>query len=380
MAVLVLQNREAAPKVPAQITLDGEAENAVVVGRSRKEADVCLDLPAPAPPCLISRRHARLRRDGESWFVADLGSLNGVAVNDARLDKEQQLNEGDVVRFGGAGGEELGGECATYVFSAKRRSSMLKTPAPKKRRFDTADKVPEKNDALEASTAACGAARAAAAISKSGHAASNAAFTALQEHDGARKVRKCALKALTCAPCGKPLACAVTLPCGHAIDERCFLQRCFTMNGDGRTDATTCACCGEQFSALPGALRRSPNVDAAVDALVLGDDVLLAAHERRLDSAAAARRDAGRRLDALPDPTLRPLVESLVFDRTPSQADLGFSACSMLAPGRLLQAVTEESSDEDEDVCDGCGERGHGQEEYPHRSDVEDDGIYDECV
>ena len=98
MAVLVLQNREAALKVPSQILLDGEAEN-VVVGRSRKEADVCLDLPAPAPPCLISRRHARLRRDGACWFVADLGSLNGVAVNDARLDKEQQLNEGDVVRM-----------------------------------------------------------------------------------------------------------------------------------------------------------------------------------------------------------------------------------------------------------------------------------------
>ena len=104
MAVLVLQNRDAAPRVPAQIVLD--AENAMVVGRSRKEADVCLDLPAPAPPCLISRRHARLRRDGASWFVADLGSLNGVSVNDARLHQERKLVEGDVVRFGGAGGEE----------------------------------------------------------------------------------------------------------------------------------------------------------------------------------------------------------------------------------------------------------------------------------
>ena len=122
MAVLVLQNRDAAPRVPAQIALDPSDENAIVVGRSRKEADVCLDLPAPAPPCLISRRHARLRRDGASWFVSDLGSLNGVAVNDARLHQERKLVEGDVVRFGGAGGEELGGECATYVFSAKRLS------------------------------------------------------------------------------------------------------------------------------------------------------------------------------------------------------------------------------------------------------------------
>ena len=359
MAVLVLQNRDAAPRVPAQIVLD--AENAMVVGRSRKEADVCLDLPAPAPPCLISRRHARLRRDG-AWFVADLGSLNGVSVNDARLHQERKLVEGDVVRFGGAGGEELGGECATYVFSAKRRSSMLKTPNPKKRRVE-----PPANHALDASNAACSAALAAANTASDAHNASNAAFTALRDHgEGARKVRRTALKALTCVPCGKPLACAVSLPCGHAIDEQCFLQRCFSVNGD----ATTCACCGEQFPAFASALRRSAHVDAAVDALVLGDPALLAAHERRLDAAAAARRDAARRLDALPDPSLRPLVESLVLERTPSQADLAVGASSLLAPGRLLQAVADSY---EEDVCDGCGERGHVQEDCPHRSDIEED-------
>lgn len=361
MAVLVLQNRDAAPRVPAQIALDPSNENSIVVGRSRKEADVCLDLPAPAPPCLISRRHARLRRDGASWFVADLGSLNGVAVNDARLHQERKLVEGDVVRFGGAGGEELGGECATYVFSAKRRSSLLKTPSAKKRRVE-----PPVNHALDASNAACAAALAAADKASDAHNASNAAFTALQEHgEGARKVRRTALKALTCVPCGKPLACAVSLPCGHAIDEQCFLQRCFSLSGD----PTTCACCGEQFPAFANALRRSAHVDAAVDALVLGDPVLLAAHERRLDAAAAARRDAARRLDALPDPSLRPLVESLVLERTPSQADLAVGASSLLAPGRLLQAV----ADSYEDVCDGCGERGHVQEDCPHRSDIEDE-------
>ena len=362
MAVLVLQNRDAAPRVPAQIALDPSDENAIVVGRSRKEADVCLDLPAPAPPCLISRRHARLRRDGASWFVADLGSLNGVAVNDARIHQERKLVEGDVVRFGGAGGEELGGECATYVFSAKRRSSLLKTPAPKKRRVE-----PPTNHALDASNAACSAALAASDKASDAHTASQTAFTALQEHgEGARKVRRTALKALTCVPCGKPLACAVSLPCGHAIDEQCLLQKCFSVN----SDPTTCACCGEQFPAFASALRRSAHVDAAVDALVLGDPALLAAHERRLDAAAAARRDAARRLDALPDPSLRPLVESLVLERTPSQADLAVGASSLLAPGRLLQAVADSY---EEDVCDGCGERGHVQEDCPHRSEIDED-------
>ena len=102
---------------------------------------------------------------------------------------------------------------------------------------------------------------------------------------------------------------------------------------------------------------------------MLGDPVLLAAHERRLDAAAAARRDAARRLDALPDPSLRPLVESLVLERTPSQADLAVGASSLLAPGRLLQAV----ADSYEDVCDGCGERGHVQEDCSNRSDIEDE-------
>ena len=48
----------------------------------------------------ISRQHAELRPDGDGgWTVADLGSTNGTKVNDARV-AEQQLREGDEVRFG----------------------------------------------------------------------------------------------------------------------------------------------------------------------------------------------------------------------------------------------------------------------------------------
>ena len=47
-------------------------------------------------------------------------------------------------------------------------------------------------------------------------------------------------------------------------------------------------------------------------------------------------------------------------------------ASSLLAPGRLLQAVAD-SYDDEEVVCDGCGERGHVQEDCPHRSDIEDE-------
>src|SRR5205814_4968919 len=46
----------------------------VVMGRSR-DCDVVLDDPN------VSRRHAELRRQGDTWMVADLGSTNGVKVN-----------------------------------------------------------------------------------------------------------------------------------------------------------------------------------------------------------------------------------------------------------------------------------------------------------
>ncbi|QEG20810.1 diguanylate cyclase [Mariniblastus fucicola] len=48
---------------------------------------------------LASRRHAKIVRDGENWFVVDLGSTNGTFVNDVRVDS-QQLYSGDCLRVG----------------------------------------------------------------------------------------------------------------------------------------------------------------------------------------------------------------------------------------------------------------------------------------
>jgi pSer/pThr/pTyr-binding forkhead associated (FHA) protein len=50
-----------------------------VLGRSR-ECDCVLD------DRNVSRRHAELRRSGSGdWSVADLGSTNGIKVNDRRV-------------------------------------------------------------------------------------------------------------------------------------------------------------------------------------------------------------------------------------------------------------------------------------------------------
>jgi hypothetical protein len=64
----------------------------VLIGRSR-ECDIQLDDPN------VSRRHAEVRREGDAWVVADLGSTNGIKVNGRRIP-EAELNPGDEVTFG----------------------------------------------------------------------------------------------------------------------------------------------------------------------------------------------------------------------------------------------------------------------------------------
>jgi hypothetical protein len=63
-----------------------------VIGRSR-ECDVVVSDPN------VSRRHAELRHGPEGWSVADLGSTNGVKVNDHRVE-EAALRPGDRIRIG----------------------------------------------------------------------------------------------------------------------------------------------------------------------------------------------------------------------------------------------------------------------------------------
>lgn len=48
----------------------------------------------------ISRRHARLRTDGNRVTVADLGSTNGTLVNDVPISGEYVLHDGDLIRMG----------------------------------------------------------------------------------------------------------------------------------------------------------------------------------------------------------------------------------------------------------------------------------------
>jgi pSer/pThr/pTyr-binding forkhead associated (FHA) protein len=48
----------------------------------------------------VSRRHARLARQGDTYLLEDLASTNGTYVNDQRLSAAQILQPGDQIRFG----------------------------------------------------------------------------------------------------------------------------------------------------------------------------------------------------------------------------------------------------------------------------------------
>ena len=48
----------------------------------------------------ISRQHATIRREGENYWLVDLGSANGSFVNDVALTAPRVLRDGDRLQFG----------------------------------------------------------------------------------------------------------------------------------------------------------------------------------------------------------------------------------------------------------------------------------------
>jgi len=64
-----------------------------IFGRDEKEADVILK------DDLVSRKHAKLRRDWSGTHVEDLGSRNGIKVNKKRVDRKA-LTDGDELEVG----------------------------------------------------------------------------------------------------------------------------------------------------------------------------------------------------------------------------------------------------------------------------------------
>jgi pSer/pThr/pTyr-binding forkhead associated (FHA) protein len=63
-----------------------------VIGRSR-ECDIQISDPN------ASRRHAEIRRDGDTFSVVDLGSTNGTDLNGRRTQRAT-LSDGDRITIG----------------------------------------------------------------------------------------------------------------------------------------------------------------------------------------------------------------------------------------------------------------------------------------
>jgi eukaryotic-like serine/threonine-protein kinase len=89
-------------KLDASFLLEKESH---LVGRTDPHSNIFpeIDLSKYDPNTKVSRRHARIWREGENFLVEDLGSVNGTVVNDAvRLAPRQPrvLESGDKLRLG----------------------------------------------------------------------------------------------------------------------------------------------------------------------------------------------------------------------------------------------------------------------------------------
>jgi pSer/pThr/pTyr-binding forkhead associated (FHA) protein len=84
---------------PLRLVVDG-GETTLVVDRPEmvagRHSDADLRLPLPD----VSRRHCRFAWTAGRWQVFDLGSLNGLWINDRQV-QQAVLEEGDRLRIGG---------------------------------------------------------------------------------------------------------------------------------------------------------------------------------------------------------------------------------------------------------------------------------------
>jgi hypothetical protein len=84
------------PEPAPTLTVNGKSHElqkaSVVIGRS-KDCDIRISDPN------VSRRHAEVRQEGSTYWIVDLGSTNGIAVNGHAL-KRAKLDDEDRITLG----------------------------------------------------------------------------------------------------------------------------------------------------------------------------------------------------------------------------------------------------------------------------------------
>jgi hypothetical protein len=91
------------PPPPATLTLPARQE--MIVGRSDPQSNSYPDVdlgPYGGLDLGVSRRHFRLTRTGEQFYIEDLGAMNGTVVNNQKLPPYtlQPLRSGDRISLG----------------------------------------------------------------------------------------------------------------------------------------------------------------------------------------------------------------------------------------------------------------------------------------
>ena len=81
------------------------SENEILIGRWDADNGVFpdVDLDADDPEAKVSRRHARIFRNGDQYLIEDLGSTNGTFVNRGRRllpGNRQIIQDGDEIIIG----------------------------------------------------------------------------------------------------------------------------------------------------------------------------------------------------------------------------------------------------------------------------------------
>jgi two-component system, cell cycle response regulator len=89
--LVVIYTREGRGPLGKRVPLDGPLQE-LTIGRDVSNA-VVLDYES------VSRRHARLQRRGEQWWIVDNNSTNGTYTNDQLL-RETALRNGDRIKIG----------------------------------------------------------------------------------------------------------------------------------------------------------------------------------------------------------------------------------------------------------------------------------------
>jgi pSer/pThr/pTyr-binding forkhead associated (FHA) protein len=75
----------------------------LIIGRAHRGCQPDVDLePYQGSQAGVSRQHSRLLRQGDGWFVEDLGSTNGTFVNGVKVAPRQMMivKNGDIIRCG----------------------------------------------------------------------------------------------------------------------------------------------------------------------------------------------------------------------------------------------------------------------------------------